>query len=73
MADRVLVGSRDDEDVPDVLRLDISVLAKLDIDLLIEGVDEKVKHLLFGEFVGCLVWFHRPTEQPTHLIRFVNY
>ena len=73
MADRVLVGSRADEDLPDVFRVDIRVLAEFDIDLLIEGVDKEVKHLLFGEFVGCLVWFHQPIEQPTYLTRFVNY
>jgi hypothetical protein len=39
----------------DVLGINIGVLAELDIDLLIGNVDKKVGHLLFGEFVGCLV------------------
>jgi hypothetical protein len=73
VTDRVLVGCRADEDIPDVLGVDICVLAEFDIDLLIESVDKEVKHLLFGEFVGCLVWLHQPTKQPIHLTRFVNY
>ena len=47
MTDRVLVGCRADEDVPDILGVDIGVLAEFDIDLLVESVDEKVKNLLF--------------------------
>jgi hypothetical protein len=49
------------------------VFAESDIDLLVESVDEEVKHLLFGEFVGCLVRSHQPTKQPVHLTRFVRY
>ena len=69
----VLVGATADEDVPDILGVDIGVLAEFDIDLLVESVDEKVKNLLFGEFVGCLVWSHQPTKQPVYLTRFVRY
>ena len=58
MSDRVLVGHRADEDVPDVL---------------VEGVDEKGKHLVLSEFSGCLVWLHYPTKQPIHLTGLVNY
>ncbi|EMA48448.1 hypothetical protein C451_20420 [Halococcus thailandensis JCM 13552] len=73
MTDRALVGCSADEDVPDVLGVDIGVFTEVDIDLLIESVDEKVKHLLFCEFVGCLVRSHQPTKQPVHLTHFVRY
>jgi hypothetical protein len=49
------------------------LLAEIDIDLLVEGVDEKLKHLVLSEFIGCLVWLHHPTKQPIHLTGFVNY
>ena len=55
MADRVLVGRRADDDVSDVLGVDLGVLANFDFDLLVKGVDEKGKHLVLGEFIGCLV------------------
>jgi hypothetical protein len=35
---------------------------EFDVELLVERVDEKVKHLLFGEFIGCLVGLHHPTK-----------
>ena len=73
VADRVLVGCCADEGVPDVLGVDIGVLAEFDIDLLVKSVDEKVKNLLFAEFIGCLVRLHQPTKQPVHLTRFVKY
>jgi hypothetical protein len=73
VSDRVLVGATADEDVPNILRVDLGVLAEFDVDLLVEGVDEKVKHLVLREFVGCLVGLHHPIKQPVHLTRFVNY
>ena len=74
MADRVLVGGRADEDLPDVLGVEVSVLPEFNIDLLVEGVDEEVEHLVLCEFVGCLVNFHHHrTKQPVHLTGFVNY
>ena len=73
MSDRILVGRRADEDVPNILRVDLGVLAEFDVDLLVEGVDKKVKHLVLCECVGCLVGLHHPIEQPVHLTRFVNY
>ena len=45
----------------------------LDEEIDIESVDEKIKHLLFGEFVGCLVGLHHPTKQPVYLTNFVKY
>jgi len=58
MTNRVIVGCRADEDVPDILRVNIGVFAEINIDLVIENVDKEVKYLLFGEFVGCSLWFH---------------
>ena len=51
----------------------ISAFERAGIGLAVEGVDEKVKNLLFGEFIGCLVRAHQPTKQPVHLTRFVRY
>ena len=66
MTNRVLVGRRADKDVPDVLRVDISVLTKFEIDLLIESVDEKVIlsvrtpfSLLLGESVAVFGFFEK--------------
>ena len=73
MADRVLVGRRADEDIPDVLGIDLGVLAKIDVDLPVKRIDEEIKDLVFGEFTGCLVWSHHPTKQPVHLTGFVKY
>ena len=47
--------------------------AEFDVDFLVEGVDEKVKHLVLSEFVGCLVGLHHLTKQPVHLTGLVNY
>lgn len=73
MADRVLVGRRADEDFPDVLGVDVGVLAEINVDLLVEGIDEKGKHLVFGEFVVRLVWLHHPVKRTSQLTSFVRY
>jgi hypothetical protein len=53
-----------DEDVPDVLGVDISIFAESDIDLLVEGVDEEVKHLLFDDSALHVQRYHpfEPSE-----------
>jgi hypothetical protein len=53
--DRGPVGARADEDLADVLFVDLGVRTEVEINLLGEAVDEKVKKLVLVDFTVCLL------------------
>jgi hypothetical protein len=68
------VGARADEDLEDVLWADFSVLAEAQAERPGEGVDEKVKELVFVDFIVCLLFrCHTISKQTSQLTGFVKY
>jgi hypothetical protein len=56
---------RADEDLVDVLSLDFSVVRKAKRNYLVKRVDEKVKELLFVDFIVCLLGFEHTFSKQT--------
>jgi hypothetical protein len=70
----VLVGACADEDLEDVIRIDLSVLAKAHGERAGEGVDEEVKELVLVDFVVCVLFrSHTISKQTSQLTGFVRY
>ena len=59
----------------DFFWVDLSVLAKVKINFLVNSLDEEVKELVLVDCIVCLLWVLRRSfsKQTSQLISFVKY
>jgi hypothetical protein len=66
--------ARADEDLVDLLRRYLSVLAEGDRNFLVNRLDEEVKKLVLVDFTVCLLGIgHTFSKQTSQLTGFVKY